>query len=97
MTHIQDFQVKLYEYGLRPRKLRWAFWIVGFLIGFGSRMLGPRMVLKTASWVERKAVLHYGELLKEAEWEEDLKQIIAKDRADEEGHISRWERLLESG
>ena len=24
MTHIQDFQVKLYEYGWRPSKLRWA-------------------------------------------------------------------------
>jgi demethoxyubiquinone hydroxylase (CLK1/Coq7/Cat5 family) len=96
MTHIQDFQVKLYEYGLRPSKRRWAFWIAGLVIGFGSRLLAPRSILKTAAWVERKAVRHYGELLEGIEWDEDLRRIIEKDRSDEEGHISRWQGLLES-
>jgi demethoxyubiquinone hydroxylase (CLK1/Coq7/Cat5 family) len=97
MTHIQDFQVKLLEYGLKPSRLRWAFWVVGLLIGSGSRLLGPRAVLRTASWVERKAVRHYEELLEAVEWEEDERRIIAKDRADEEGHVSRWQHLLGSG
>ena len=97
MTHIQDFQVKIYEYGLRPSKLRWAFWMVGLVIGFGSRLLGPRSILKTAVWVERKAVRHYAELLEGIEWEEDVQRIIEKDRSDEEGHIRRWQRLLEVG
>jgi demethoxyubiquinone hydroxylase (CLK1/Coq7/Cat5 family) len=96
MTHIQDFQVKLYEYGLRPSKLRWAYWIVGFIIGFGSRLLGPRTVLKTAVWLEKKATHHYGELLKAIEWDDSLQKIIEKDGSDEQGHVNRWERLLES-
>jgi demethoxyubiquinone hydroxylase (CLK1/Coq7/Cat5 family) len=96
MTHIQDFQVKLCEYGWRPSKLRWAYWIVGFVIGFGSRLLGPRAVLKTAIWLEKKAVHHYGELLKGIDWDDDLRKIIEGDGADEDGHVSRWQHLLES-
>ena len=34
MTHLQDFEVKLFEYGWRPSKLRWAYLIVGFTLGF---------------------------------------------------------------
>ena len=37
MTHYQDFQVKLLEYGFRPSILRWAYWIVGFVFGFDSK------------------------------------------------------------
>src|SRR5664279_2199498 len=54
MTHLQDFQTKLYEYKLRPRKTRFAFWLVGFALGTGSRLLGPRRILKTNIWAEKK-------------------------------------------
>ena len=97
MSHIQDFQIKLLEYGWKPSRLRWAFWMLGLVLGFGSRLLGPRLLLRTASWVEQKAVEHYGELLEAIEWEEDLRRIIERDRADEEGHLRRWHSLLESG
>ena len=94
MTHVQDFQVKLYEYGLRPIKLRWAFWMVGFIIGFGSRLLGTRAILKTAIWLEKKAVHHYGQLLQSIDWDEDTRRVIEGDGSDEDGHVSRWESQL---
>jgi len=96
MTHYQDFQVKLYEYGFKPNPLRWAFWIVGFTFGFGSRIFGKKAILKTGIWVESKAVDHYAELLKTIDWDEDTRKIIEKDQADEDGHISRWKTMLES-
>lgn len=95
MTHLQDFQVKLYEYGFKPKKLRWIYWIVGFALGFVSRLKGTKAILKTGIWVEKKAVLHYKELLKTIEWDEETKRIIEKNQADEHGHISRWNKLLE--
>jgi ubiquinone biosynthesis monooxygenase Coq7 len=95
MTHIQDFQVKLYEYGWKPSKLRWGYWMVGLVIGFGSRLLGPRAVLKTAVWLEKKAVHHYAELLNAVEWDEDLRRIIKEDGTDEDEHVGRWQRLLD--
>jgi ubiquinone biosynthesis monooxygenase Coq7 len=33
MTHYQDFQVKILEYGFRPSILRSAYWLVGFALG----------------------------------------------------------------
>jgi demethoxyubiquinone hydroxylase (CLK1/Coq7/Cat5 family) len=96
MTHYQDFQVKLYEFGFKPNPLRWAFWIVGFTFGFGSRIFGIKTILKTGIWVESKAVDHYAELLKTIDWDENTRKIIEKDQADEDGHISRWKTMLES-
>ena len=97
MTHYQDFQVKLYEFGFKPNPLRWAFWIVGFAFGFGSRLLGRKAILKTGIWIESKAVHHYAQLLDTIDWDENTRRIIEKDQADENGHISRWKTLLESG
>jgi demethoxyubiquinone hydroxylase (CLK1/Coq7/Cat5 family) len=94
MTHMQDFQTKLYEHGFKPSKLRWAYWMVGYVFGLGSRLLGKRSMLKTGVWVESKAVRHYAELLAAVEWDVETKAVIEKDQADEAGHIARWEALL---
>jgi demethoxyubiquinone hydroxylase (CLK1/Coq7/Cat5 family) len=94
MTHIQDFQVKLLEYGWRPSKLRWVQWIVGCTLGFVTRLMGEEAVLRADIWFETKAVAHYGELLDAADWDEDTRKVIAKDRADEHGHVARWQTML---
>lgn len=94
MTHLQDFQIKLYEYGLRPRKTRFAFWLVGYFLGTGSRLLGPRRIFKTNIWAEKKAVLDYQHFLLDVEWDEETRPVVAKDGADEESHVERWTQLL---
>ena len=95
MTHYQDFQVKLYEYGWKPSKLRWAYWIVGFKLGFFSRLLGRTALLKTGIWVESKAVHHYNEFLNTIDWDDDTRSVIIKDQADEYRHLERWKALLD--
>lgn len=94
MTHLQDFQIKLFEYRFRPSKLRWAYWIVGFVLGFFSRLMGEKAILKAAIWVENKAVRHYEKLLQEIHWDGESRKIIEKDWADEQAHIDRWSSLL---
>jgi len=94
MTHLQDFQIKLFEYGFKPSMIRFLYWIVGFKFGFFSRLLGTRAILKTAVWVEKQAVRHYDVLLKEIDWDEDTRKIIEKDQADEYGHLKRWKDFL---
>ena len=96
MTHYQDFQVKLYEYGFKPSIIRLAYWFVGFAFGFISHLIGRKAILKIGIWVETKAVHHYAELLKTIDWDEDTRKVIEKDQADEDGHIKRWKKLLES-
>ena len=94
MTHLQDFQVALYEYASRPSRVRAAYLVPAFLIGAVSRMMGRRAVLRAGIWVEAKAVRHYGELLETIDWDDDTRKVIESDRADEEGHIATWRRLL---
>jgi len=94
MTHYQDFQVKLFEYGFKPAKMRWMYWMVGFVIGLISRIFGRKAVLKADIKLEAKAVHHYRELLETIDWDEETRRIIEKDQADEHGHINRWKKLL---
>lgn len=93
-THIQDFEVKLAEYGFNPSLKRFAYCILGFLFGFSTRILGTKAILKLGIWVETKAVSHYSELLKDVEWDEETRHMIEKDQADEDLHISRWSNML---
>ncbi len=94
MGHYQDFQVKLFEYGWRPTILRMGYWLAGFFIGFGSRIMGEKPILKAGIWVETKAVKAYAQLLKDVEWDDDTRKVIEKNAADEDGHIERWQKLL---
>jgi len=96
MTHYQDFQVKLCEYCFKPSIVRWAYWAVGFIFGFSSRLRGRRAVLRMGIWVETKAVHHYAELLSAIDWDNDTRKVIEKNQSDEYGHIQRWKTLLES-
>jgi len=96
MTHLQDFQVKLFEYGWRPSKLRWMYWIVGCVLGLSSRLMGREAILKADVWFETKAVHDYGELLQAVDWDDDTCRVIEKNQADERGHVSRWRALLET-
>jgi ubiquinone biosynthesis monooxygenase Coq7 len=94
MTHFQDFQVKLFEYGWKPSKLICGYWFAGFVLGYFSRLMGFRAILKTGIWVETKAVNHYNKLLQAIEWDDDTRKVIEKNQADEYGHINRWKNLL---
>jgi len=94
MTHLQDFQSKLFEYGFRPSQFRFVYWIVGLIFGFFSQLMGRKAILKTGIWVETKAVRHYEKLLIDIKWDEETRKIVEKNQADEFGHIERWESFL---
>lgn len=94
MGHIEDFQVKLYEFGFKPCLMMYAYQVVGFVFGIYSRLQGEEGIRKMGVWVESKAVAHYDELLETIDWDEDTRKVIQKDQADEYGHIKRWKNEL---
>jgi demethoxyubiquinone hydroxylase (CLK1/Coq7/Cat5 family) len=94
MTHLQDFQIKLYEYGWKPSKSRWLNWVISAVFGYVSRLRGKKAILQTGIWVENTATRHYDELIQTIEWDEDTLRMIKKNRADEDEHIARWQNLL---
>ncbi|KUK65118.1 MAG: Uncharacterized protein XE00_0339 [Desulfofundulus kuznetsovii] len=94
MTHVQDFQMKLYEFGFRPSILRYFFALCGQAMGCSSRILGMKRVLKTDIWVEKEAIKHYNKLIGTIDWDPDTRKVLEKNRADEQEHVKRWEKLL---
>lgn len=92
--HAQDFELKLREYCAAPSLLRFGYWVVGIKIGFISRLLGKKAMLKAGIWAEKKAVEYYDRVLGEIDWPEDIRVVIERDRADELVHIQRWQKLL---
>lgn len=95
-SHYSDFQVKLFEFGFRPFIFRHAYAFIGFAIGFVSKLLGKKSVLKTGIWVEKKAVRHYQHLLDTIDWDEDTRRTIEKNQQDEIIHIEHWQQLLDT-
>lgn len=96
MGHYQDFQVKLFEYGLKPNIFRFIYWFAGIFFGTFSKIRGDKAIAKMGIWLETQAVNHYDELLDSAYWDDDTRKVIEKDQADEDGHIARWRSLLKS-
>lgn len=94
MDHVQDFQVKLFEYGWRPDVFRWRNWIIGWLFGWSSRIMGQKAVLKMGIWTEARAIRHYYKILDEVEWEPDTRKMIEKDLNDEVNHLNHWKAVL---
>jgi len=94
ISHVQDFQILLYEFGFGPSSLRFAFWIVGVLLGTGSRLAGGRAVPRMGIWTETKAVRHYSELIDSIRWDEKSLQILIRNRKDEEAHLSIWKKAM---
>jgi demethoxyubiquinone hydroxylase (CLK1/Coq7/Cat5 family) len=97
MVHYQDFQVKIYEFGWKPKSItRWAYGIVGMVLGRWSRIRGKKAILNTGIWVETRAVKEYGLLLKDVDWDDETRKVVEKNQADEGGHIQRWRSLVAS-
>lgn len=94
MSHVQDYQIKLYEYGSKPDPLRWAFWIAGMIIGRGSRLLGKKTMLKAGIWTEEKAVSDYQKIIESAQWDEKTLAVIKRNLNDEHHHIEILQSYL---
>lgn len=94
MTHVQDFQIKLYEYRCKPNPLRWAFWLAGMLIGLTTRLFGQGAILKAGIWTEQKAVTDYQKIIESAEWDEETLAVIKRNLSDEYHHIQTLQSKL---
>ncbi|UWG97793.1 demethoxyubiquinone hydroxylase family protein [Dehalobacter sp. DCM] len=94
MTHVQDFQIKLYEYGARPGTFRWTFWLAGMIIGLTSRLLGKNAMIKAGIWTEQKAVTDYQKIIQSASWDSDTLAVITHNLQDEYHHIETLQGLL---
>jgi demethoxyubiquinone hydroxylase (CLK1/Coq7/Cat5 family) len=95
LTHQADSLSRLMEYGGRPMLLRAPFYVVGWVLGRVSRMLGLRAMLRLGAWVEAKAIDHYAHLTAAVDWDPATHDLLVGMWNDEKCHHRRWTYLLE--
>jgi ubiquinone biosynthesis monooxygenase Coq7 len=91
MTHVQDYQIKLYEYDSKPSPIRWIAGLAGIFIGLVSSLGGGKAILKSGIWLEERAVEHYEKVIKNVPWDKDTLAVIENNLSDEYHHINTWQ------
>lgn len=95
MTHVQDFQAKIYEFGAKPSPTRMLNAIFGMFLGFSSRVRGKKAILNMGIWTETKAVTDYKALISSIKWDEETLKVIQHNLDDEYHHIETLKKALE--
>jgi len=70
------------------------FALGGMMIGFVTRIMGKKRIMKTNIWVEKKAVKDYGAFLEKVNFDEKSAALIKKNIVDEQRHVDNWMRIL---
>jgi demethoxyubiquinone hydroxylase (CLK1/Coq7/Cat5 family) len=93
LMHQNDSLGRLMEFGGRPTILRLPFYIVGWVMGRVSRLLGLRAMMNLGAWVEGKAIEHYQHLSDACRWHPQTYEMLLKMWDDERVHRRRWLHL----
>ena len=96
MTHMQDFQLKLYEYGFKPSRLRWAQWWVGLRLRLWISPSGHSTDPEDRHLGKPRPSSTTSAYSKAADWDEETRAVVEKDQADEVGHLERWKDFLKN-
>ncbi|WP_041445506.1 demethoxyubiquinone hydroxylase family protein [Syntrophobotulus glycolicus] len=95
MTHVQDFQAKIYEFGSRPSPTRFFNALLGMFLGLSSRLRGKKAILAMGIWTETKAVEDYQAIISSVRWDKETLDVIKHNLDDEYHHIETLKKVLE--
>ena len=92
--HIDDLLERIVSNGGSQSWLGAAFEVVGKVFGFATTLFGKGFVFKADIMVEQKAVKDYGAFLDSIDFDDESRELIAKNLEDEKVHIERWRDCL---
>jgi demethoxyubiquinone hydroxylase (CLK1/Coq7/Cat5 family) len=92
--HADGLRARVAELKGRLSFLGWLFALGGMKIGFITRIMGKKRMMKTNIWVEKKAVKDYGAFLERVNFDEKSAALIKKNIGDEQRHVDNWTRIL---
>jgi len=92
--HADGLKARVADLKGRGSFIGWFFALGGMMIGFTTRMMGKKRVMKTNIWVEKKAVKDYGAFLQKVNFDEKSAALIKKNIGDEQRHVNNWTRIL---
>jgi len=92
--HADGLKSRVAELKGKGSFIGWFFALGGMMIGFVTRIMGKKRVMKTNIWVETKAVKDYGAFLQKVNFDEKSAALIKKNIGDEQRHVDNWTRIL---
>ena len=94
--HADYLKARIAELGGKVTPTGGIFGLAGTVLGFKTRLLGKKVMMKADLWVERKAVNDYGSFLRRVDFDEKSAALIKKNIGDEKLHIKNLTETLET-
>ena len=94
--HADGLKARVAKLKGRGSFLGWLFALGGMMIGFVTRIMGKKRIMKTDVWVEKKAVKDYGAFLDKVNFDETSAALIKKNIEDEKRHVKNWSDVLDT-
>jgi len=92
--HVDDLRARIEELGGSISWMGFFFKMAGKVAGVTTTLLGNMRLLKTDIWIEKRAVMDYGDFLHKVDFDEKSRRLIEKNIEDEKNHIKRWEESI---
>jgi len=93
--HFADLASRVRDIGGTPSRLSPLFAVAGWIIGFLPAVVGKVPALKVDILVEERAVKDYQGFLNRVDFDDESREIMERNMADEKEHIRTWKESLE--
>lgn len=93
--HADTLRERIEELKGTPPRTAIFYQMAGALLGFTTTLLGKVFLLKTDTWIEKRAVKDYGDFLQKVDFDEKSVALINKIIEDEKRHVETWDNYIQ--
>ncbi len=93
--HFADLASRVRDLGGTPSRLSPLFAVAGWIMGFLPAVVGKVPALKVDILVEERAVKDYQGFLNRVDFDDESRDIMERNMADEKEHIRAWKESIE--
>ena len=93
--HFDDLVSRVRDLGGTPSRLSPLFAVAGWIIGFLPTLVGKVPTLKLNILVEERAVRDYQGFLNSVNFDDESRELMERNMADEKEHIRAWKESIE--
>jgi bacterioferritin len=93
--HFDDLVSRVRALGGTPSRLSPLFAVAGWIIGFLPTLIGKVPTLKVNILVEERAVRDYQGFLNSVDFDDESRELMERNMADEKEHIRAWKESIE--
>jgi bacterioferritin len=93
--HFDDLVSRVRDLGGTPSRLSPLFAVAGWIMGFLPAVVGKVPALRVDILVEERAVKDYQGFLNRVDFDDESRELMERNMADEKEHIRTWKESIE--